>query len=93
MKRTIAIWAAAGLLLAVAWAVYAAYVPMYRGSLGPATWTTLALTFPAAFASMRIGFPLRLVWALVLNVATFAMVGALVEVIRFSANRLHQSHR
>ena len=93
MKRTIAIWAGAGLLFAAAWAIYAAYVPMYRGGVHPTTWTLLAVTFPAAFASMRMGFPLKLVWAIVLNVATFATVGAMIEAIRFSAQRLHQSHR
>jgi hypothetical protein len=93
MKRTIAIWAGVGLLFAAAWALHAAYVPMYRGSIHSTTWTLLALTFPAAFASMRMGFPLKLVWAIVLNVATFATAGAMIEFIRSSAHRLHESHR
>lgn len=93
MKRTIAMWAGAGLLLAVAWAVYAVYVPMYRGSIGPATWVLLAVTFPAAFSSLKIGFPLHLIWAVLLNVATFAALGAIVEGVRLSMHRLHESYR
>jgi hypothetical protein len=42
---------------------------------------------------MRMGFPLQLVWAAVLNVATFATVGAVIEGVRLSSRRLHQGHR
>jgi hypothetical protein len=93
MKRTIAVWAGAGLFLAIAWATYAAYIPMYRGSIQSATWTLLAITYPVAFASLKIGFPLKLVWALLLNTVTFATLGAMIEVIRLSVHRFHETPR
>jgi hypothetical protein len=61
--------------------------------MGPTTWVLLAATFPAAFASLRMGFPLQLAWGMILNMATFAALGAILEGFRRSVHRLQESHR
>lgn len=84
MARRLMMWAGVGFALVVAWAIYAAIVPMYAGSLTPLTLTVLALTCPIAYASLALQFPLQLVWALILNAATFAFIGTLLETLRWS---------
>ena len=71
-----------GLALALGWAVYAYFVPMHMGAIGPFTWMALGVTCPVAVASLQIHFPLQLAWVLVINAATFAAVGAVVEMLR-----------
>jgi hypothetical protein len=79
-------WATAGLLVAVGWAVYA------FATTAPAMTSTnpimalVELTCPIVFVGMHFNFGVSLFWSLVANVATYTLLGAIVESARF---RLH----
>jgi hypothetical protein len=86
MRYRIAMWATAGLLVAVGWAVYA------FATTAPAMTSTnpimalVELTCPIVFVGMHFNFGVSLFWSLVANVATYTLLGAIVESARF---RLH----
>ncbi len=82
MLRRVMLWGSIGLGLGLAWAIYAALVPMYVGSITPLTSAVLAITCPIAYASLAMHFPLQLAWAFVINTATFAAIGAALESVR-----------
>lgn len=79
MKRRIAIWASAGLLVAGFWALYAlATKPPALTSADPIM-ILVRLTCPIAL----IGFyPLSIYLVLLANAATYALVGLIVETLR-----------
>ena len=76
MKLRIAIWAVAGAVVAALWAIYmSATFPAPLGSLR----TLVHLTCPVALAHhYAIGF----YSVLLINAATYALVGAVVETVR-----------
>jgi tellurite resistance protein TehA-like permease len=84
MKYRIAIWAAAGFLVASAWAVYL-LVRSKDHLIEPFVSTLIRLTCPVAIVGSH--YPVSLYSTLVANVATYALIGLLVEILRRQLNR------
>ncbi len=83
MKYRIAIWAAAGFLVAGGWAVYFLVASKDR-LIEPIVSTLARLTCPVVILGSQ--FPISLPSALVANVATYALVGLVVEAMRRQFN-------
>jgi hypothetical protein len=83
MKYRIAIWAAAGFLVASGWAVYL-LVASKDHVMKPIVSIFVRLTCPVAIVGLH--YPVSLFSALVANVATYALVGVLVETLRRQLN-------
>jgi hypothetical protein len=79
MKYRIAIWAAAGFLVASGWAVYF-LVANKELPVEPMVSTLVRLTCPIAIVGSR--YPVSVCLALAANVATYALVGLVVETLR-----------
>ncbi len=83
MRYRIAIWAAAGFLIAGGWAVYFLMknkdLPMQ-----PILSFLIRLTCPVAIVGMH--YPVSLYSALAANVVTYALVGLVVETLRRQLN-------
>jgi hypothetical protein len=83
MKYRIAIWSAVGFLVASWWAVY-----LLMASKGhpiePVVSTLIRLTCPVAIIGSH--YPVSLYSALVANVATYALIGLVVEILRRQLN-------
>jgi hypothetical protein len=84
MKSRIAIWAVAGALVVVFWAIYIQAVigtplqnPGYSHGVG---WALICLTCPVAAAGRH--HAQTIYFALTVNAATYALVGAIVEAVR-----------
>lgn len=84
MKSRIAIWAAVGALVVVFWAIYIQATigtplqnPAYSHGVG---WALICLTCPIAAAGRH--HPQTIYFALMVNAATYALVGAIVETAR-----------
>jgi hypothetical protein len=88
MKYRIAMWASAGLMIAVGWAVYAFATTAPAMTSRDPIMTLVELTCPIVFAGMHFNFGVSLLWSLVANVATYALFGAVVESVRM---RLQQA--
>jgi hypothetical protein len=84
MKYRIAIWAAAGFLVASGWAVY--FVARNKDlPTEPIVSTLIRLSCPIAIVGAH--YPVSLYSALAANVATYALVGLVVETLRRQFNR------
>jgi tellurite resistance protein TehA-like permease len=85
MKYRIAIWAAAGFLVASGWAIYFFLedkdLPIERLVSG-----LLRLTCPIAIVGLH--YPVNIYSSLAANVATYAVVGLLVETLRRQLSHL-----
>jgi hypothetical protein len=79
MKYRIALWAAAGFVVAGGWAVYF-LVASKDHPIAPLIQTIVRLTCPVAIVGAH--YPVSLYLALVANVATYALVGLVVEGVR-----------
>jgi hypothetical protein len=79
MKYRVAIWAAAGFLVAGGWAVYF-LVASKNLPLAPLVSTLVRLTCPIAIVGSH--YPVSLYLALAANVATYALAGLVVEALR-----------
>jgi hypothetical protein len=79
MKYRIALWAAAGFLVASGWAVYF-LVANKDLPIEPMVSTLVRLTCPIAIVGSH--YPVSLYLALAANVATYALVGLVVETLR-----------
>ena len=84
MKYRIAIWAAAGFLVASGWAVYF-LVRSKDHLIEPIVPTLIRLTCPIAIVGFH--YPVSLYSTLVANVATYALMGLVVEILRRKLNR------
>jgi len=79
MKYRVSIWAAAGFLVAGGWAVY--YLVRNKDlPIEPMVSTLVRLTCPIAIVGAH--YPVSLYSALAANVATYALVGLVVETLR-----------
>lgn len=78
MRYRIAIWAGAGFLVAILWAIYA--IATHPDPFTPAAWTLATLTCPISFAGRY--WPIRLYWVAAANAATYALAGLIVEALR-----------
>jgi RsiW-degrading membrane proteinase PrsW (M82 family) len=79
MQSRIAIWAIAGALVVGMWSIYITTTlsnPLGRGGVGRAL---LFLTCPIAIASNH---PQSFYFVLIVNAATYALVGVMVEMTR-----------
>ena len=79
IKYRIAIWGAAGSLVAFEWAVYF-FLRNKQLPIGPLVSTLVRLTCPIAIVGAH--YPVSIYSALVANVATYALVGLVVEILR-----------
>jgi hypothetical protein len=84
MKYRIAIWAAAGFLVASGWAVYF-FVRNKDLPIEPIVSTLIRLSCPIAIVGSHYRVSLYL--ALAANVAMYALVGLVVESVRRQLNR------
>jgi hypothetical protein len=82
MRYRIAMWATAGFLVAGGWAVY--FFVESRDRLMEPVFTIVRLTCPVAIVGFHHSVNLYL--AIVANVATYALVGLVVEVLRRQFN-------
>jgi tellurite resistance protein TehA-like permease len=83
MKYRIAIWAAAGFLVASGWVVYF-FVRNKELPIEPIVSTLIRLTCPIAIVGSH--YPVSLYLSLAANVATYALVGLVVESVRRQLN-------
>ena len=83
MKYRIAIWAAAGFLIAGGWAVYF-FLANKDLPIEPLVSTLVRLTCPIAIVGAH--YPVSVYSALAANVATYALVGLVVEILRRRLN-------
>lgn len=81
MTRTILFWTIAGSLVAGLWAIYAAAI-FPKQLFGPGLWTLINVTCPVAFASFHFHFGIKLYWVVLVNAATYALIGLVVESLR-----------
>ena len=79
MKYRIAIWAAAGFLVASGWAVYF-FVRNKDLPIEPIVSALMRLSCPIAIVGSH--YPVSLFSAVAANVATYALVGLVVETLR-----------
>jgi hypothetical protein len=86
MKYRIAIWAAAGFLVASGWAVYFLVASKDR-LVEPIVPTLARLTCPIAIVGSH--HPVSVYSALAANVATYALVGLAVEIVRRQSSQSH----
>ncbi len=83
VKYRIAIWAAAGFLIAGGWAVYF-FLANKDLPIEPLVSTLVRLTCPIAIVGAH--YPVSIYSALLANVATYALVGLVVETLRRRLN-------
>ena len=83
MKYRIAIWAAAGFLVASGWAVYFLVASKDR-PIETIVSILARLTCPVAILGSH--YPVSLYSVLAANVATYALVGLVVEILRRQLN-------
>jgi hypothetical protein len=79
MKFRVGMWAAAGLLVAGCWTLYALTAGPPAMTSGDPILALVQLTCPIAFFR---SYPLSLYTVLLANAATYASVGFLVEILR-----------
>jgi len=79
MKYRIALWAVAGFLVASGWAVYF-FLKDKDLPIEPLASALLRLTCPIAIVGMH--YPVGIYSALAANIATYAVVGLVVETVR-----------
>jgi hypothetical protein len=79
VKQRIAIWAAAGFLVASGWAVYF-FVARKDQTIEPTVSTLVRWTCPIAIIGAH--YPVSLYSALAANAATYALIGLVVESLR-----------
>jgi hypothetical protein len=79
MKYRIAIWAAAGFLVASGWAVYF-FVKNKDLPIEPIVSALIRLSCPIAIVGSH--YPVSLYSAVAANIATYALVGLVVETLR-----------
>jgi hypothetical protein len=82
VKSRIAIWAIAGFIVAGCWALYAAESPSVVEQT-QSLWILARITCPITFASH---LPLSLYSVLIVNAATYALIGLIVETLRRRLN-------
>jgi hypothetical protein len=85
MKYRVAIWAAAGFLVASGWAVYF-FLKDKDLPIEPLVSAVLRLTCPIAIVGMHC--PVSIYSSLAANVATYAVAGLLVETLRRQLSHL-----
>ena len=90
MRYRIALWAAAGFLVASGWAAYFS-VASKDHPIEPIVSTLARLTCPVAIVGSH--YPVSLNSVLVANVATYSLLGLVVETLRRQLNHPHRDFR
>lgn len=80
MRSRIAWWATAGFLMASGWAVYFLMISKNPQPIGPIVSFLVRLSCPIAIVGSH--YPISVYSALAANVAIYALVGLLVEILR-----------
>jgi hypothetical protein len=75
------IWATIGFLVAGFWGVYFSRAPIYN-EVPPIIYSVARLTQPLAVTLAYYGFSIGVRSAFVINAATYALVGMVIEAIR-----------
>ena len=92
MKNRIFLWAIAGFFVAGVWALYAASTsPSPLITARPFVWALANITCPIAFASVHLHFGIKVYWVLLINAATYGLVGLLIEGLRQQLTHTKQS--
>src|SRR5271165_4025917 len=81
MKFRIAVWASAGFLVAVCWAIYFAMLSKDI-PIQPIVYTLASFSCPLALVGNHFHFGVKLSWVLVSNAAFYALFGLVVEGLR-----------
>jgi hypothetical protein len=81
VRYRIAMWASAGFVIAVGWAIYFAMASK-DVPIAPIVETLVRVTCPIAFASFYFHFPVGIYSAFLANAATYALIGLIVETLR-----------
>lgn len=76
MKLRIAIWAGVGALVVILWTLY---ISATSATLHGIAWVLACLTCPIVLAGH---YPLSFYFVLLVNAVTYALAGAVVEIIR-----------
>ena len=85
MKHRIAIWAIAGVIVAVLWAVY--FAGMGKDiPIQPIVYTLASISCPLALVGNHFHFGVKLSWVLLTNAALYALLGLVVEGLRRQLN-------
>ena len=82
MTQRIMFWALAGFLVAGSWALYAALTSPPALTSADPFFFLAEFTCPIAAASIHLHFPVSLLWALIANTLTYAIIGAIAEGLR-----------
>jgi len=93
MKLRVGIWAGAGLLVAVGWALYAYSTFPSLIEENPIVFNLAFWTQPIALASLRFHFGVGLYWALLANALTYGCIGLIVETLRQKLPHAWQTKR
>lgn len=89
MKYRIAMWGAAGFLVAGCWALYA-FARVNPITSGDAVLYALArFTQPVVFVSAYFHFGVHFYWVLLANATTYALMGWIAEILRQRLTPLH----
>ena len=87
MRHRILIWASVGFLVAGCWIVYSFMMPpdqLIESMRKPVVEALAVTSCPISIAGRY--FPLRFWWLPPINAATYAVVGLIVETLRWKAN-------
>jgi hypothetical protein len=83
LNRRIAAWAGVGLLVAIAWWIYAlAWAPVPITASAPIVWTLVRFSCPVVLVGAYFHFGVSVYWVLLANAATYALIGWIVESLR-----------
>ena len=79
----IAIWASAGLFVSLGWGLYFASANKHL-PIEPIVYALALLTQPTAAVALHLKLihQLRLTWVVVINAATYGLLGLIVETVR-----------
>jgi hypothetical protein len=90
MKHRIALWALLGFLVSAGWVLYSfSAFPSPIGPTGSFTWNLAVLTQPIAFASFHFNVGMKFYWVVLINTATYALVGVIIEMLRRPLRHAH----
>ena len=84
MKYPIAMWASAGFLVGGFWALFAVTTFPFTNGRMRDVWGLVSLTCPVTMAGRH--YAISLYEALAINTVTYALVGLLVETLRWQSN-------
>ncbi len=90
MTHRIAIWALLGFLISAGWVIYSfSAFPSPIGDIGSLSWNLAVVTQPIAFASFHFHFGIRFYWVVLVNAATYALVGVMMEMLGRQLRHAH----